>query len=380
MKFTCEKNILLKVLTNISRSVATKSNIPALEGINIIVNKSCVLFESFNMEFGIKTSINILNNISNIEEGAIVVPAKLFIDIIKSLPDSLILFETKKLEILINCLDSNFSISGISSEDFPKLPEAEDEKEIIISSKIIKNVIQQTIFAVADNIENASVHTGELWNLKNNILTVVAVDGFRMALRNEPVDISENFKVIIPGKALAEVLRLLPSDEENIKVYISERYVFFKFSNYTFLSRLLEGNFIDYVSAVPSECTTKVKINVKNAMSSLDRVAVVISDHLQSPVKAVINPDSIFKLSCHTSVGRSNDEFSAEVEGKAIEIAFNDRYMLDALKNTDSDEVFLEFTSSLKPIKIVPLNGNSFVFLVLPVRTEDEDKSIAKNG
>lgn len=164
MKFTCEKNILLKVLTNISRSVAAKSNIPALEGINIIVNKSCVLFESFNMEFGIKTSINILNNISNIEEGSIVVPAKLFTDIIKSLPDSLIVLETKKLEILINCLESNFSISGISSEDFPRLPETEDEKEIIISSKIIKSMIQQTIFAVADNIENSFVNTGSKFN------------------------------------------------------------------------------------------------------------------------------------------------------------------------------------------------------------------------
>ena len=372
MKFKCEKNILLKILINISRSVSAKSNIPALEGIHITVKNSHILFESFNMEFGIKTSIRISDNFSETEEGSIVVPAKLFTEIIKNLPDSEILFETKKLEILISCLECNFSISGISSEDFPKLPLIEDEKELVISSKIIKNIIQQTIFAVADNIENSSVHTGELWSLNNNILTVVAVDGFRMAIKNESVNLPDNFKFIIPGKALAEILRLISSDEENIKIYISERYAFFKFGNYTFLSRLLEGSFIDYASAIPSEYNTKVKLNVKEAISSLCRVAVVVNDHIQNPVKAIINPNGIFKLSCHTSNGHSNDEFKAEIQGDSIEIAFNYKYMLDALKNSDTEEVFLEFTSPLKPIKILPSQGNSFTFLVLPVRIKDD--------
>jgi DNA polymerase-3 subunit beta len=369
MKFTSNKNVLLKVLTNVSRSVSSKSNIPALEGINITVKNSKVLFEGFNMEFGIKTSIVV----SDAEEGAIVVPAKLFTDIIKSLPESSVLFEAQGSEVLISCSECNFSIAGIPSEDFPKLPAIEDEKELTISSQIIKNIIQQTIFAVADNVESSGVHTGELWHLKNNLLTVVAVDGFRMAVRHEQVNIPDDFKVIIPGKALSEVLRLI-SDDQDIKIYISERYAFFKFGNYTFLSRLLEGNFIDYISAVPSECSTKVKINVKNAISSLDRVAVVINDHLQNPVKAIIDPNGALKLSCSTSAGKSNDEFNAEVEGEAIEIAFNDRYMIDALKNADTDEVILEFTSSLKPIKIIPTQGDYFVFLVLPVRMKDEEK------
>ncbi len=368
MKFSSNKNVLLKVLTNVSRSVSAKSNIPALSGINITVKESRALFEGFNMEFGITTSISI----SDSEEGSIVVPAKLFTDIIKSLPESSVLFATKGNEVLISCSESKFSISGIPSEDFPKLPSIEDEKELIVSSQIIKNMIQQTIFAVADNVENSGVHTGELWHLKNNLLTVVAVDGFRMAVRKEQVNIPDDFKVIIPGKALSEVLRLI-SDDQDIKIYVSERYAFFKLGDYTFLSRLLEGNFIDYISAIPSDCSTKAKINVKDAILSLDRVAVVINDHLQNPVKAIIDPSGIFKLSCSTSSGKSNDEFDAKVEGEVVEIAFNDRYMIDALKNADTDEVILEFTSALKPIKIIPTQSDSFVFLVLPVRMKNEE-------
>lgn len=369
MKFTCEKSILLKVLTNVSRSVSARSNIPALEGVNVTVNAFSVQFEGFNMEFGIKTSISA----SDTENGAIVVPAKLFTDIIKSLPDALVTFESQKTEVLISCLDCKFSISGVPTEDFPKLPSIEDESEIVISSDVIKNMIQQTIFAVADNVENSSVHTGELWKLHNNVLTVVAVDGFRMAIRNESVKISDEFKVIIPGKALSEVLRLMSPNEENVKFYISERYAFFKLGSYTFLSRLLEGNFIDYLSSVPSECNTKVKVNVKDAIASLDRVSVVVNDHLQSPVKAIVDPNGVLKLSCHTSVGRSSDEFSADVKGEAVEIAFNDKYMLDALKNVDTDEIFMEFTSALRPIKILPIKGDSFIFLVLPVRMKQEE-------
>lgn len=366
MKFMCEKLKMLKVLTNVSRGVSTKSAVPALEGIRITVKDSLVCFESFNMEFGLKTQLHV----DCYENGSIVVPAKLFTEIIRKLPDSIVTVKTENLNVLVNCLESNFTISAFSSADFPDLPCADRDSSILLPSRLVGNMVRQTIFSVADGTEN-SVHSGELWDVRNGILTVVAVDGFRMSIRKENVGINESFKVIIPGKALAEVVRLLPPDDVDIKIFLSERYVFFEFGDYIFLSRLLEGSYIDYTSAIPQECSTKIKLNVKSAISSLERVAVLINDRLQTPVKMVVEPPSMLKFSCSTPLGYSSDEIESDVSGEILEIAFNDRYLLDVLKNCDSDEVIVELTSALRPIKIVPVSGDSFTFIVLPVRTKD---------
>ena len=366
MKFLCEKSEILKILTNVSRSVSSKSNIPALEGIHITVIGSIAYFEGFNMEYGIKSSMEV----QSAEEGSIVVPAKLFTEIIKKLPESIISFSSEGSNVSLNCLESNFTISAISASEFPELPSIGDETGISVSSGTIKDMVRQTIFSVADSGDN-SIHSGELWEIKDGILTVVAVDGFRMSIRKENVNIDGSFKVVIPGKALSEVMRLLPSDDTDIKIYLSERYVFFELGSYLFLSRLLEGDYIDYKSAIPMEYSTKLKLNVKNAISSLERVSVLIDDRLQTPVKAILEPPNCLRFSCSTSLGCSSDEIESEISGEILEIAFNDKYFLDVLKNCDSDEVIVELTSALRPIKIVPVSGDSFVFIVLPVRMKE---------
>ena len=370
MKFVCERSALLKILLNISRNVSQRSNILALEGVHISVKNSIAYFECFNMEFGLKTSLEV----SEAEEGSVVILAKVFTDIVKKLPDSIVSLKAENSVVSITCLDCCFDIPLIPSEEFPKLPCVEDEEPISMSSEVLRSMIQQTIFATDDSSStNNKLYTGELWEVKNGFLNVVALDGARMSLRKEPVNINTDFKIVIPGKALSEFLRLLPCEDEDIKVYLSERYVFFELENYTFLSRLLEGNFLDYSSAIPSEFSTRIRLNVKNMISSLECVSVIINDRLQSPVKAIIEPPINIKLSCSTPIGKSSDEVEAEVSGEALEIAFNDKYFLDALKSCDSDEVIIELTSSLKPIKIIPLHGDSFLFLVLPVRMKEND-------
>ena len=368
MKFSCEKSVLLKVLTSVSRCVSVRSNIQSLEGIHITVENSQVYFESFNMEFGVKTSILVNES----EDGSIVIPAKIFTDITKKLPDSLINIESEGLNVHINCLNSSFVISSVSASEFPNLPSVENENPIVISSGTLKSMIQNTIFAVADDNENKSIHAGELWKVSDKVLTVVAVDGFRMAVRREAVNISDNFEIVIPGKALSEVVKLLPNNkEDDIKIYLSERYAFFEFENYFFLSRLLDGNFIDYNSAIPSEYSTKIGINVEDTVSTLERVSVVISDRLQTSVKAIFDPSGSIKFSCSTPLGSSSDSVEADIKGKELSISFNDRYFTDALKHCDSDRVFIEATSPVKPMKIVPVDGDSFVYLVLPVRVNE---------
>ena len=297
MRFVCERSLLLEILVNASRNVAQRSNILALEGVHIRVVGSKAYFECFNMEFGMKAS----TDVSEAEDGAIVIPARIFTDIVKKLPDSLVNVESVGTIVSIKCLDCSFDIPSIPSEDFPKLPCVEDEEPIVLSSDLLKCMIQQTIFALDDSQNsNNKLYTGELWEVKNRLLTIVALDGARMAIRRENVDINSEFKVVIPGKSLSEFLRLLPSEDENVKIYLSERYVFFELENCTFLSRLIDGNFLDYASAVPSEFSTSVKINVKDTISTLERVSVIINDRLQTPVKAIIEPPSSIKFFCST--------------------------------------------------------------------------------
>lgn len=362
MKFTCEKSVLLGILSNLSRSVAIRSSVPSLEGIHVVVDSGRANFESFNLEFGLQTFLEV----SDSENGEIVVPSKIFLDIVKKMPDALISVSSEDLNLKIKCLDSEFSLPCIDPKDFPNLPKIEEEQPISMNSEIMKGMIKQTIFSVSSDAEQ-NIHSGELIEVENGILTIAAVDGFRMAVRKERVDIENNFKIVAPGKALSEILRLVSPDSETLTMYISERYIFFKFDDYTFLSRLLDGNFIDYKGAIPSGYETRVRVNVEEMIKSIERVSVVVDDRLQSPVRGTFKDDTIF-LSCATQIGVSNDKFDSKIEGKPIEIAFNDRYMIEALKNCEGDEVIIEMVSPLKPIKILPIEGEGFTFLVLPVR------------
>lgn len=362
MKFSCEKFVLLKLLGNLCRSVAIRSSIPSLEGIHIVVNSNRVYFESFNLEFGLQ----IFLESAEASDGEIVVPSKIFLDIVKKMPEAIIFLEAENFNLSIKCLDSDFSIPCIDPEDFPKLPKIEGESPIFINSETLQNMVKQTIFSVSSDVEQ-NIHSGELIEVTNGTLSIVAVDGFRMSLRKELVDIKEDFKIVVPGKSLSELLRLIPTDEENLSIYISERYIFFKFGDYTFLSRLLDGNFIDYKSAIPDGYEAEVRVNVKTMIESIDRVSVVVDDRLQSPIKCVFKDDMVF-LSCSTQLGTSNDKFESKIQGADIEVAFNDRYIIEALKNCDSDEVIIQMISPLKPIKILPIEGDNFIFLVLPVR------------
>jgi DNA polymerase-3 subunit beta len=371
MYFSCEKNILVEALSGVSRSVAVKSNIPALEGVHVTVKNDFAELESYNMEFGVKTKINV----SDAKEGSMVIPAKIFTEIARKLPEGMIEVNAEKFEVEISCGSCRFSISGFDSKDFPNLPDVEDEKFINLPADILQSMIRQTIFAVSTDSENRGIHSGTLVEVKDKFLTFVSVDGFRLALRRRPTDVDYDFKLVVPGKALNELMRLLPNDESSVKIFLSERYIFFETGKYTLLSRLLEGDFIDYQSTIPQESSTQIKLKAKSMISALERVALVISDRLKNPVKAVAGDNKI-EFSCFAALGRSNDEIEASVQGEALEIAFNDRFMIDALKNTETDMISVEMTTSFKPIKITPLEGDSFLFLVLPVRLRDDDNTV----
>ena len=368
MKFHCGKLFLAEILSNVQKSVAQRSTISALEGILITCRGETAQFCGYNTELGIKTSINA----HILEEGQIVVNAHLFTEIIKKLPSDVVEIEsTENLTMYVRGGQSTFELVGIDPNEFPGLPSISDAQNFEIPINTLKSMIKQTIFAVAEG-DSKPVHMGTLFEIKDGILTLVSVDGYRLALRREPIQENSELRFVVPGKTLKEVLRLLPpttlDSQETIQISAGMRHIIFNVNNYFIVSRLLEGEFLDYKATIPENSEFDVKISTPKFIESIERVSLLISDRLKSPVKCVFSSDRTF-LSCNTFMGKSSDEISCTSNlTEDLEIAFNSKYMLDALKNTGCDEINICLNGPLSPIKILPREGNSFLFLVLPVR------------
>ncbi len=368
MKFSCKQSELVEALSNVQRAVSNKSNMAVLEGILIEANSGNLKFSGYNLEMGIITSI--CANVEN--SGSIVLSAKLFTEIVRRLPNEIVVLETdSQFKAHITSGMSEFSLIGIDPKEFPEMPKTENPNTIEIESNILKSMIRQTIFAVADT-DSKPIHTGTLFDIKNESLTMVSVDGYRLALRKENIKEKLELRFVVPGKTLSEVLRLIPdSEDKKVKILIGIRHIVFEVENYFIISRLLEGDFLDYQATIPEAFTTKLDMNTKTLTSSVERVSLMVTDRLKSPVRCLICSDKI-KLSCHTSIGKANDELECSAEGNSVEIGFNNKYMIDALRNSDTDEVMIQFNGPLSPIKVMPKQGDAFLFLVLPVRLKSE--------
>lgn len=364
MKIICNQLDLVDAMLKVQKAVATKSTLAALEGILLKTkNNNEIELCGYNLELGIKTLIN-----AKVEKpGAIVLNAKLFLEIAKKLPDKTITISVdNNLITTIHSGESEFSIIGLNAEDYPEVPKFEESLTIQISCLTLKSMIKQTIFAVSE-LDSKPVHTGTLFDLSDGMLTLVSVDGFRFALRKEFIEENKTTQFVVPGKTLSEILRLIPDDDEIIQISIGVRHIIFKVAGCQIFSRLLEGQFLDYKAAIPSVFSTKARVNVNSLTESIDRVSLLIADKLKSPVCCLVSNDE-FNLSCVTTMGKAQDKLKAVIEGEKLEIGFNSKYLLDSLKNTDTDQVKIEFNGSLGPIKITPIDGESFIFLVLPVR------------
>ncbi|MBR2723971.1 MAG: DNA polymerase III subunit beta [Ruminococcus sp.] len=367
MKFTVMRSDIVSAVQNVSRAVSTKATLPALEGILIKSYDNKLTLSGYDLELAITTSIDA--TVSN--EGEIVVGAKLFLEIVRKLPEEIVTFETdERMIIYINSGNASYQIVGISSMEYPEMPEFAALDEIKISAGVLHNMIRQTIYAVSDNI-NKPIYTGSLFDIKEKIMRIVAIDGYRMAIRQENIDTEVEQRFIVPGKMQSEILKLINDDEKEVLIVVGQRHVSFTIDNYSVVSRLIEGNFLDYRTTVPKGEETVIRINTRSLISSVDRIALITSDRVQSPVRFSITKDEI-KLSCKTAVGRANDEIPVSTIGKEVEIGFNNKYVLEALRNTECDEVTLVLNGSLSPMIIRPVAGEEFIFLVVPMRLNDE--------
>lgn len=364
MKITCNTQNLLEAVLNVQHAVSNKSCLTALEGILMKAEKNKVTLCGYDLELGITTQIEATVE----EEGGIVLGSKIISDIIRRAPDDKITISTDdKLIATISSGSSKFSIIGIPKEDYPELPKIDSHSQIRLSSNTLKSMIRQTIFAVADTDEKP-INTGTLFDIKDGEINLVSVDGYRLAKRTEKISSADTkIKFVVPGKTLSEILKLIPDSEEEIQVSVGKKHIIFANENYCIISRLLEGDFLDYNSAIPTDQGTELIINTKDFIESVERTSLVITDRLKSPIRCIFSENQA-KISCITPLGRANDEFAVTTSGKDLEIGFNNKYLLDALKNADTDQIKVHVNGPLSPFKILPTDGESFVFLVLPVR------------
>lgn len=367
MKFTVNKSDITEAVSNIQRAVSTKTSIPALEGILLSATETGLELCAYDLELGITTVIPAFV----MEPGKAVLSAKLFSDIVRRTPaETVTVSVDEKNMATLESGYSRFSIIGIPAEEFPELPKLSDSTQICLPGALLKSMIRQTLFAIAES-DAKPIHQGSLFSLENGILDVVSVDGYRLAVRREPVDFSEDLSFVVPGKTLSELLKLIKDSEEPVEISAGRRHILFKIDNYTVISSLLEGEFLNYKAAIPPESQTEVILKTREAIDSVERVSLLITDRLKSPIRCLFDNNEV-KLNCTTSMGRASDQLDVEMTGQSVEIGFNNRYLLEALRNTECDEVKVQLGGPLSPMKVVPKEGDSFLFLVLPVRLKSE--------
>lgn len=368
VKISCLRTDLANALSNVSRAVSTKASIPALEGVLIKAYGSNLNISGYNLEIGITTDIE-----ATIQtEGEIVVSARLFLDIVRRLPEEIVMIETdERMVTYITCGNVDYQIVGMSSVEYPDLPSFEQTDGITVNSKILREMIRQTVYAVSENTAKP-IYTGSLFEIEDSVFKIIAIDGYRMAIRSENVDSESKNRFVVPGKTQLEVLKLLTDDEENVEIIIGQRHITFKVKNYRVISRLIEGTFLDYKSTIPTGNQTELVINTRKIIESVERMSLLNNDRIQSPVRCNFADDEI-KLSCASAVGRANDVISVPIMGEPVEIGFNNRYLLDALKNTDTDEIKLVLNGSLSPMIVKPVKGDSFLSIVVPMRLANEN-------
>ena len=366
MRFTCEKSMLMSGLSITGRTVAQKSVLSAIEGILCKADKGLTL-TGFNMETAI--IYNIDADVS--EEGVCVLPAKLFGDIIRRLPEGPVTVSVdENFKVSVKAGYASFHISAESAADYPELPDVGSGKSVKIPQNALKDLISGTIFAVSEN-QGRPVHTGVKFEVEKDTISSIAVDGFRLARRTyhaeEAVELSLSF--VVPAQGLKEVEKILTDSEEEAYFTMGAKHILFTIGEATLICRLLEGEFLDWRRVVPTNCPVKLVANVSDLVSSIERVGLIVSEKYKSPVRCLFS-DNVLKMKTNTTIGVAEDRCSIAGNGRELEIGFNVRYLADALRAVPSEEVVLELTNGLSPIVMTPVEGEKkdFSYMVLPVR------------
>ena len=363
MKIICSKSNLVKGVSIVSKAVPSKTTMPILECILVDVSTDEIKLTANDMELGIETRIE--GDI--IERGIIALNAKIFSEIVRKLPDSEVTIETvENNQTLITCEKAKFNIAAQSGEDFSYLPAVEKEDYITVSEFTLKEVIRQTIFSIADNDTNKMM-TGELFEIEDNMLKVVSLDGHRISIRK--IELKESYspkKVIVPGKTLLEISKIIGGDSDaDVDISFTKNHIVFEFDKTVVVSRLIEGEYFRIDQMLSSDYETKVKIHKKELLDCIDRATLLIKESEKKPIIIDIRDDSM-ELKIKSQIGSMDEEIFITKEGKDLLIGFNPKFLIDALRVIDDEEVDLYFMNAKAPCFIKDEN-QSYIYLILPV-------------
>ena len=368
MRFTCEKSILVSGLNIAGRTVAQKSSLSVIEGILCKAGMGLSL-TGYNMETAITYEIEA----DVTDPGQCILPAKLFGDIIRRLPEGPVtVVVDDNFKVSIRAGFASFTISAESADDYPELPDVSTGKAIKIPQSALKELIGGTIFAVSEN-QGRPIHTGVKFEVREESVSAIAVDGFRLARRTfhtaEPTGRDLDF--VVPAAGLKEVEKILSDPDGDVAFTLGSKHILYQIGNATLVCRLLEGEFLDWRKVVPMNCPIKLVAHVSDLASSLERVGLIVSEKYKSPVRCIFS-NQVLNMRTSTTIGAAEDRCAIAGDGKELEIGFNVRYLADALKVVPSEEVTLELTNGLSPIVLTPVDDKyDFAYMVLPVRIKN---------
>ncbi|MGN0505205.1 MAG: DNA polymerase III subunit beta [Lachnospiraceae bacterium] len=363
MKITCKKSEILNGVNIALKAVPAKSTMPILECIIIQVTDSTIKFITNDMELGIETIVNGLIT----DTGSVAINAKIFSDIIRKLPDNDVIIETDNSYMTtIQCEKSVFTIAGKSSEEFPSLPKIEKREALVLSQFSLKEIIRQTVFSISDN-ETNKIMTGELFEINGTEFKVVSLDGHRISIRK--IFLKEEYpatKVIVPGKTLNEISKILSGEvEDEIRIFFTDKHVLFEFDNTIVLSRLIEGEYYKINQMLSGDYETKFTINRRVFLDCIDRATLLIKESEKKPIILGIN-DTTMELKINSTLGSMNEEMDIVKEGKNILIGFNPKFLMEALRVIDDEEVTIYMTNPKAPC-FIKNQEETYIYLILPV-------------
>jgi len=364
MFFTVERAALLEAVSKLQRVVGAKTSMPILEGILISAEQGKVTLVAYNLEMGMKKEIYAKCDVA----GDIVINARLLGDILRRMNGIQVEIEADdKLNCHIKSGEATFDIMGMAATDFPEMPSVAEGNTVAIDSSILSEMIKSTIFAAAVNEGIKPILTGVNFSVENSVLQLVAIDGYRLAVRNEKVNNVKDIEFTVSSKSVAEVLRLIDEESESVEINVGNRLISFNINGYCFISRLLEGEFVNYRKTLPEEHKQRVVLNTRDLMNTIERVSLLISESFSTPVRCYFNELNVV-FTCATTVGRATETFNTKLEGPSFEIGINSRYLLDALRVIDTEEIQILFNGPNAGILILPTEGDHFKYMIMPMR------------
>lgn len=363
MLFTTERLSLLSAVQNLSR-IVTKTSLPVLEGILISAEKGKITLVSYNLEMSMKKDIYANCSV----EGDVVISAKLLTEILRKSDGIDVTIETdERLMCHIKSGNAVFDIMGMAAEDFPEIPSVPETDKITLNAGLLRDMVRGTLFAVASDEGSRPILTGLNIKVNDGLVQFTGIDGRRIAIRREKTANKGDFNFVIAGKAIGEAVKIISDENEEVNIYLTKKLCSFNIDGYLLVSRLLEGEFVNYEKALTKSFSQEIRVKVRDIIDILDRISLVVSDKFTTPVRWRLE-ENLSTFTCSSPLGRATDTYSVNLKGSELEIGVNSQLLCDALRATETDEVYIRFNGSTDGIVIEPIENDLFIYMVMPVR------------